>query len=153
MVYTFYRLTDMDLEQLAALYELDSVKSQNRFFEILEETFFSLAGARYCVLVDNRKYIAALRLEHYADGWLLSGLQVHPAHRRQGHGLHLVRSSINDYPTYSHIRHGNLASIALHLRAGFVKTADTARLLDGTVTSSHGTYSLTDKGSLFHKKD
>lgn len=140
MIQLITRLAEMDLDQLAQLYDLDTPDEQNRFFDTLQDTFFSIEGACYYVLTKDERYLAALRLEPYADGWLLSGLQTHHAHRRKGYGMQLVQAVAQERLVYSHIRHNNRASIALHIRAGFCKISDTARLLDGTVTSQYGTY-------------
>lgn len=143
MVVVFEALNRMDCSALAELYELKNRKEERDFVEYLRDGFFRNTGARYYVWLENGRYVAALRLEPWEGKLLLSGLQTHPACRRQGYGFLLMQSVLQEYDrgnVYSHIHHRNRGSIALHLKAGFRRTSETARLLDGTVTSQYGTY-------------
>ena len=87
--------------------------------------------------------VAALRLEKYKDGLLLTGLETAPAERRRGYASSLICAAVNRFPNckiYSHIFSGNHASATLHKKCGFQKIADVAELLDGSTTHEAATY-------------
>lgn len=145
MILEYNQLSQMDVAQLTQLYMLRESRHKNDFLDGLHDVFFRTSGGSYWVLSDGNQYLAALRMEPIRDGFLLSGLQVCSTCRRQGYGLKLVQDvtrRMGHTRIYSHIRHDNYPSIHLHLKAGFMKCSDTARLLDGTVTSRYGTYVL-----------
>lgn len=145
MVFAFEELKGMDCSALVELYEYRNRREEDDFIGYLRDVFFRTKGATYFVWIDNGRYTAALRLEPWEGNLLLSGLQTHPSSRRQGYGLMLMQEVLREYVqgvVYSHIHHKNHASIALHLKAGFRKISESARLLDGTVTSQYGTYAF-----------
>ena len=143
MLLVFTRLNDMNLAALAELYMLEDWRRQDDFFDGLREGFFKSPEARYYVFSAEGVYLAALRMERTDRGLLISGLQVHSRYRRRGYGLALMRqvlSGLSEQRVFSHVSHDNQASKALHIKVGFCMISDTARLLDGTVTSRFGTY-------------
>lgn len=143
MVFAFRQLKQMNCSALGELYQFPNSKEEIDFMDHLRDVFFRTAGAVYYVWIENGRYIAALRLEPWDGKLLLSGFQTHPSYRRRGYGLMLMQEVLRDHvhgTVCSHIHHKNYASIALHLKAGFRKAFESARLLDGTVTSQYGTY-------------
>lgn len=115
-------------------------------YDYLNNVFFQTPCAVVCVWMEQGKYASALRLEPYRDGMLLTALETAPEYRSKGYATKLIRAvqmwqkQQGDVILYSHIDHENWASIAVHEKCGFVKIADTAAYLDGTVTSRAGTY-------------
>ena len=74
---------------------------------------------------------------------LLEALETRPEYRRRGYAEQLIKAvlvQLQPERLYSHIGHKNVASIAVHLKCGFRKLADTARYLDGSVDAHCGTY-------------
>lgn len=120
-----------DLPQQFALQQ-----AEQDFYLYLKDDFFQTNGACYAVWVQDGRYVSALRLEPYRDGWLLEALETHPDHRRNGYGKALVQAVIAQHPgekIYSHIHKGNLPSIRLHKTCGFEKVLDHAAYIDGSV--------------------
>ena len=157
MLKLFYSLRELDTEQLMAvyiegnrengaeLYPNDSESSQLRkaeedFISYLRDDFFRCRDPIYAVWEVDDCYKAALRLEPYQDGVLLEALETAPEARRQGYASQLVKTVLDhlrdsDYKVvYSHISKRNLPSLGVHQKCGFVKIADFATYLDGTVT-------------------
>ncbi len=137
-----HSMSQLDLEQLAAVYELGP-RQASEFFDYLRRMFFQTKGARYCILEEQGEYVSALRLEPYRDGLILTGLQTPTAHRGKGFATELVGltlAGLQGVRLYSHIDHRNRASIAVHEGVGFRQISDTAVLLDGSATSRAGTY-------------
>ena len=91
---------------------------------------------------------AALRLEKYEDGFLITALETAPAMRGRGYAKALVESVVtwlgNRKPVklYAHIEKGNRASISVHSYCGFEKIKDYATFLDGSVSHKYFTYGL-----------
>lgn len=96
---------------------------------------------RYVVIVTDVCYICALRLELYADGVLISGLETNPLYRRQGYAGKLLDAVAEHCRgrglryIYSHIAMSNDASLALHKNHGFILYSNAASLIDGSVRS------------------
>lgn len=116
--------------------------------EYLRREFFRKAGDRCCLWIADGRCVSMLRLEPWRDGLLLTGLETLPEDRNHGYaaalltavGEYLSNSGVNK--VYSHIDHRNRLSIRVHEKCGFRRIADTATLLDGTVTTRMGTYLL-----------
>lgn len=100
--------------------------------------FFSCDDAKLYTWQQGEKYCAALRLEPYRDGFLISCLETAPHQRRAGYGSSLLRSVIKKVtkPVYVHIEKCNKASISLHMKCDFVKILDHAVYVDGSVYQS-----------------
>ena len=118
--------------------------------QILEDlrNFFSQKYATLYVWIPEGIPVAALRIEQFDDGLLLSCLETAPDARGKGHATDLVRHTLRDLAekgysrVYSHIAHGNIASYRVHEVNGFRIIKNSARLLDGTVTTKFDTLKL-----------
>ena len=131
---------ELPWEALEKIYgrELDS-----RF---LRYVFFAQAGAALYLWEVEGKAVSALRTEPWKDGVLVTALQTASGCENRGYATMLLQAVLAELGqqgrgrVYAHIRHGNGASIRVHEKCGFRRIADTARLLDGRVTSRLGTY-------------
>ena len=105
--------------------------------------FFRQSGARLCLWLEGERCVSALRFEPWKDGLLVTALETAPDRRRLGFAsalLEAVLDHVGQGKVYAHIHHRNAASIRVHEKCGFQKIAETARLLDGTVTAQMGTF-------------
>ena len=141
MLLIFKTMKGLRFGDLAEIYGY-GLREEAEFYHYLRSVFFKTTGAMYCIWEEHGQYCSALRLEPFADGLVLAGLETEPAHRRRGWGTALVRSVLKqvDVPVYAHVHHANAPSIALHKKCGFRKIKDTATLLDGTTTAHYATY-------------
>lgn len=134
------KMPELDIDRLMEIY---TESRREELHAYLREDFFSRRGSAYYIWEREGTYLAALRLEGYADGMLLSGLQTRPDRRRKGYARALMGAVFRSLPAgtkvYSHVVRNNRASLALHAALGFEKEKDFARLLDGTVTSRYVT--------------
>jgi len=137
-------ISELDLEQLLSVYSgsNQNLKAEISFLSYLREDFFQQKDAYYCFWVADNIYKSALRLEPYRDGLLLQALETEPTARKMGYGCLLLKSVL-EYITetkykciYSHVDKHNIASLKLHRKCGFQTVADSAALLDGTVTTN-----------------
>lgn len=152
-------LRDLSFGALMHLYEEDNLirgrrywpdESEPRQMALAEadaygglQEFFRQPGGTQYIWQDGGRYVAALRLEPYRDGLLLTGLSTDPADRGKGHATALLRAVLSERGNtriYSHIFHDNAPSIHVHKKCGFLKISDTASFLEGTVSVSAGTY-------------
>ena len=112
------------------------------FYNYLNDVFFRTEGTFYAILEENCRYISALRMEPYMDGWLLCALETLPDERNRGYASNLIRSLLDYLRTfhrkkvYSHVSKDNYASIATHMKCGFQIEKDHAVYLDGSVLHS-----------------
>lgn len=113
------------------------------FLEDLKLLFCSDRGS-VAVWDCDGEYVSALRLEPYRDGFLISCLETAPCRRRQGyaHALLVEVTQLWPGPYYVHIAKSNFPSIKLHENAGFLKIADHAVYVDGSVYTSSITMKL-----------
>ena len=163
MLRIFYDLKSLDFQKLMDVYE-ESVRengqeffpeeeqsvqirlSQNRIYTYLLESFFAVKGSFYAVWQEKDRYICALRIEPFQDGYLLSALETAPGFRRRGYGKQLIRETMEcvnqdkQVKIYSHISNRNYASAACHRACGFRKVLDYAAYIDGTVSRNASTY-------------
>ena len=126
---------------LAEVYDLYTLDEGQNFYGFLSEDFFP-AGI-CCVWEENGRYVAALRLQPWHDGWLLEGLQTHRDHRGRGYAKKLIFEAVRQLDgqrIYAHIQQDNAPSIAAHTACGFRKLWDTATYLDGSVHPDSHTY-------------
>jgi RimJ/RimL family protein N-acetyltransferase len=159
MLYICKKFSELDFDQLMAVYEESNrengsvffpddsprqqlTKAEQEFGDYLRRDFFSVRGAYYCIWAENGVYLSALRLEPYMDGFLLCALETKLSARRKGHASALLKAVLDevDLPVYSHIRKDNRASIAVHRVCGFRLHHEGARFLDGSVSSNSDTY-------------
>ena len=134
-------VSDLKVCTLAEVYELDSLQEGQDFYGFLCEDFFPEGIC--CVWEEKGRYVAALRLQRWQDGYLLEGLQTHPDHRGRGYAKQLILESLEALKpekVYSHIRRDNAPSIAVHISCGFRKLHDHATYLDGTLHLHSDTY-------------
>ena len=115
--------------------------AEQDFYAYLAECFFKTDGAFYAVWQEKTEYISALRMEPYRDGLLLEGLETTPAYRRMGYAVKLLKAVLADVsaPVYSHVNKENMPSLRAHEACGFVRIADSAEMIDGTVSEEHCT--------------
>lgn len=104
--------------------------------------FFRDRDAFYAVWILNERYVSALRMEPYRDGYLLEGLETHPDMRKRGYATRLVHEVCDQIsvPVYSHVDKNNAPSLAVHRACGFQIIKDFAVYIDGSV--SHQAYTL-----------
>lgn len=134
-------VSELRVFTLAEVYDLYSLDEGQDFYAFLKEDFFP--NGICCVWEENGRYVAALRLQPWRDGWLLEGLQTHRDHRGKGYATRLVSAALETLKmekVYSHIRRDNAPSIALHTACGFHKILDYATYLDGSVHPDSDTY-------------
>ena len=117
--------------------------AEERFYQYLQEDFFSKPYARYCIWTENGSYVSALRLWPFLDGLLLEGLETKPGQRRKGYAACLIRAVQEHCPEgtrlYSHVSRDNTASLRLHESCGFRVIQESARCLDGSVSTRRRT--------------
>ena len=100
----------------------------------------------YAVWVVDDVYCAALRIEGYRDGYLLSGLETALFARRKGYATALINavqkylSELGSYKLYSHVDKKNEPSLHVHKKCGFYRLLDYAVFIDGSVF--HNSYTL-----------
>jgi len=142
-----YVYSEANMDNGAERYPNLSVDAQIReaevdFYNYLNDVFFQTDGAFYAILELNCRYVSALRMEPYRDGWLLCALETAPNERNRGHAFNLIRSSLdylrtfNSKKVYSHVSKDGWASIATHMKCGFRIEKDHAVYLDGSVLHS-----------------
>lgn len=118
-------------------------QAEQNFYLYLKDVFFETPEARYAVWVEASKYICALRLEPYRDGFLLEALETHPDYRREGYAKKLMKAVLEEMPgrkVYSHIHKQNVASVKTHQSCGFRKILDHAIYIDGSVNQRACTF-------------
>lgn len=115
------------------------LEAEQDFYHYLRSDFFSQPGACYAVWIENGQYLSAARIEPYADGLLLCGLETAPKYRRKGYGKALI-TALQSYlarssggQLYSHVAKSNVFSLELHKRCGFRVIKDYAVHVDGSV--------------------
>lgn len=136
---------DLDIPQLASLYEDDSNPFSQDIYCALSD-FFSDQKRYYAVWEEAGRYCSALRIEQHENGVLITGLQTAPALRNSGYGKKLLLSVTEHCccqgvrRLYSHVHKRNGPSNAVHRACGFSVVSDYAKLLDGTVSAMYHTY-------------
>lgn len=107
------------------------------FYTYLKDCFFGEYKGIYAIWEEKGRYVSALRLEPYKDGFLISGLETALEYRRRGCARHLLEGVLSQVSgkVYSHVMKNNIASLSLHQQCGFEKLSDSARYLDGSADS------------------
>lgn len=124
------------------------LQAEQDFYAYLRE-FFKDSRSFYAVWAPDGAYVAALRMEPYADGLLLEALETAPEHRGKGYAKELVRQTLamlaerEDVVIYSHVNKKNMASLAVHAACGFLRISEHAAYVDGSVLHSSCTLSYT----------
>lgn len=146
----------LDFEELMGVYResneenaqdqgISVAQVEQNFASYLREDFFRQKDAFYCLWKENGRTVSALRLEPFEDGLLLEALETMSEQRQKGYGKTLTLAALdyvkNEYgkPVYSHVWKQNHASMALHGVCGFTQVLDYAKLIDGSVNTSHVT--------------
>lgn len=161
MLQIFYEARELDFEKLCAVYRESILQEANEtynkeecaaalhraetdFEAYIREVFFQLTGAFYAVWTEDGQYLAALRMEPYRDGYLLTSLETAPDHRRRGYAEKLVLevAAFIGKTVYAHVHKKNTASLAFHHKCGFQQIFDYAVFLDGTVSQRAWTLCL-----------
>lgn len=157
MLKIFRNFKELDIGKLLLVYEeafrlsmqkddIDRYFAEEKFLFYLREDFFCREHTLMAVWIVADRYVSALRLEPYEDGFLLSGLETEPASRRNGYATCLLQSMIayavaeSILPIYVHIHRKNAVSRDLHKKYGFFPLYDFGRLIDGTVSSVYDTF-------------
>ena len=121
-------------------------EAETDFYHYLSSVFFRQACSSYFVWEADGRYLSALRLEPYCDGFLLCGLETAPSARRQGCAYNLICATITHLAEqgsgtlYSHVSKKNTASLKVHERCGFYISRDYAVYSDGSV--HHNSFTL-----------
>ncbi len=124
--------------------------AQQDFLDYLK-FFLDSPHSVYALWAPGGRYMAALRLEQYKDGILLSGLETAPEARRMGCATRLVCAVLEEFPMdaayklYSHVKRDNCISIHIHRKCGFDKILDHAVLIDGSISFAYYTFCYTVK--------
>ena len=162
MFQVYNSIKDLNFGQLAAVYaeslsregmlqypdldpNMQMLEATQDFFGFLR-AFFQEPDARYMVWRHQGRYVSALRVEPYADGALIEGLETALESRRRGYAKLLLSNTVEYLKNqgiskiYSHIEKSNTASIQTHLDCGFVKISDHAVCIDGSAFQSTATY-------------
>lgn len=105
--------------------------------------FLHQDGGMICLWKDGEVYTSTCRVDMGEDACLLHNLATKVSFRRKNYGRKLVTalieylSGLNVSSILVHIKKDNIPSLKLHESVGFIKIRDSARLLDGTVTSAY----------------
>ena len=116
------------------------LQSEQDFYESVK-LYFGDNAAIFAVWMSEGVYVAALRIEPYADGFLLSCLETAPEMRRRGYAAALIQGTVSCLSQqggklYSHVDKKNTASLNLHMACGFERILEHAVYLDGSVYHS-----------------
>ena len=129
---------------------LATLNAEQNFYQYLNEIFFSTERAVYAIWEEGNRYVSALRLEPYQDGFLLEALETAPDDRGRGYATLLIHAACSWITAqgcckiYSHVSKGNQASLKVHSACGFQKILDHAEYIDGTVRNSSYTLCFTN---------
>lgn len=131
----------------------DQIKAQQEFYYYLKDCFFRDSSSFYAVWELHGRYMAALRIEEYRDGFLLAALQTAPEARNRGYATLLITgtldylSAIGKKPVYAHVDKENSSSMRVHEKCGFTVFSETAAYIDGSFSSAACTmiYEFTKK--------
>lgn len=114
------------------------LQAEQDFYSYLHDDFFTTDGAVYYIWESGGKYVSALRLEKYRDGWIMEALETAPDRRKKGYAKQLISAvqALGEYgKIYSHVHKQNAPSLKTHLRCGFSVISESAVYIDGSVNS------------------
>ena len=120
----------------------ERIIAEQTFYQYLHEVFFRDPCSFYAVWNFDGRYLAALRLEPYRDGLLITALETAPGARQKGYASSLLAAAlqeVKDQKVYAHVKKNNHISLHVHKKCGFLVVSDSAVMLDGSVTSSYST--------------
>lgn len=124
--------------------EADCIGSGEAVYDFFLD-FFSQRDAFCAMWEESGKCLSVLRIQPYLDGVLLTGVETDRQQRGKGYAFLLACQVIGVLrqrgytKLYSHVDRKNIPSQKFHKKCGFYKLRDTARLLDGTVTTKMDT--------------
>ena len=113
--------------------------AEMNFYHYLNSVFFRQTDSFYAVWEISGRYLSALRIEPYLDGYLLCALETKPKERKKGYACELIQSVIGYLAEqgsgilYSHVSKENFASLAVHKACGFEISKNYAVYADGSV--------------------
>ena len=115
--------------------------AEQDMYDYLKHCFFKRPGSFLAVWEVAGKYVSAVRVERYHDGWLVNALETAECCRRKGYARALLHSVFDEIegPVYSHVHKLNGASLNLHRICGFQIISDESELLNGSVSKDHYT--------------
>ena len=125
--------------------EKDRIGSVAKISDFLLDFYEENCDAFCAMWQEGDVAASVLRIQSYEDGVLLTGVETRPEYRGKGFAAALVAETLavlrqqGVHKVYSHVAQRNVPSQKLHKKCGFYKLQDTARLLDGTVTSQMDT--------------
>ena len=141
-------LSHPQLSSVMALYaasrERDRIGDERAVYEFFLD-FFTQKDAFCAAWVTEVGLCSVLRIQSYLDGVLLTGVETAPQQRGRGYAYALMCAVLEKLrqrgvrKVYSHVDRKNAPSMKLHEKCGFYKLRDTARLLDGSVTTQMDT--------------
>ncbi len=149
------RLADLDFGQLMEVYREGNLengqelwpelpegqqifRAEQDFYQFLREIFFKKPGAYYALWVVDGRYVSALRMESFRDGFLLEALETVPEQRRKGYACALmagVLANCEPGKIYSHVKKTNASSLFVHEKCGFQRISQQAVYIDGSADS------------------
>lgn len=139
----FSSLVDVYRESLFASRDHDvQWNAEQEFYHYLKDVFFTYPHARYAVWDAGDCYYAALRLEQYRDGLLITGLETKPEMRGKGYASALIDQVLLDAADngyrciYSHVYKNNSISLRVHLKNSFSIISNSATLIDGSFSEN-----------------
>ncbi len=144
MYKTLYRqrIEELRLQNYRQLNYAEGVLSSEEDFWYDTDAFLKLGDSFVCIWSVEGKYISALRVEGYKDGYLLTNLETDPDYRNKGYASLLI-DALKDYLAscgckflYAHIAKRNRLSLMVHQKLGFQSISEVATLVDGTVSSN-----------------
>lgn len=113
--------------------------AEQDFYHYLKSVFFRQCDSWYAIWESQGRYVSALRVEPYSDGYLLCALETASDVRQRGYAVTLV-STVQKHLAkqgsgvlYSHVSKTNAASLAVHRKCGFQIVMDHAVYSDGSV--------------------
>lgn len=158
MIKIIRNIQDVDFLQLIPVYEESNLEYGRRHFpdesfwgqiRCAEDSFredisrfLTEVKGTLALWIAEGHAVAALRMEQYYDGMLISCLETAPKARGNGFATMLINHVIqqyNDRRIYVHIQKNNVISMKVHQKNGFAIVKDSARLVDGTVSNKYYT--------------
>lgn len=160
-----YSASELDFDQLCQVYEQSctetgaleypDLSANERLLSAFQDLygqvrcFYRIKNAFYAVWIEGGRYVSALRIEPYKDGFLLTGLETAPEVRGKGYATSLTGAVLSELAkkgsvsVYSHVGKRNTSSVAVHKACGFQKHLDHAVYLDGSVSTDAYTLKIT----------
>ena len=145
------RYQDLDSNKLLAVYEESCPNTKYYAVQAFLDDWmlFLQDKENVCCLWElDGAVVTCLRIEPYNDGALITCLETPPQFRRKGFAFQLMQAVCEHLFTegyrciYAHILKRNEPSMKLHEKLGFLVCADSAKLVDGTVSQRYNTWVL-----------